>query len=915
MTRPPGDGASAAGRHALARRGRTVERGIGTRPAAARSGRARHGAGRTSPGHLAILALAVAIAGAGFYALAKYGRSHGPDATPASISAPTTAKAAAQTIGWLDSPTEEAVVGPTVKVVGWALDPAGVRAVEVRLDGKPFPALLGIARPDVAQARPGYPDSAVAGFAFAGDFSAELAGDPAPRHSLTIVAVSRDGRETVLARRSLIAPGSMVRWDALLDARPGLAARKFSFLMMSSGLDAGGAGEIDAVYRPYLSRTMQVGVAVPILYLRTTRGARGDWAFDPDFDLSRKCGNRVVAEDTLHGVIRQAIASKLPVEFILNGGIWADASCDTPEWDLNDHLEQNIDNCQWTQRNEVLPDDYLKNLPGSTQSPELARSLTYNVYATQVRQYKRRNLQAAAAIIARFAREHPELFVGVVLDADTYMNPFVQNGRWYDYNPGMLKQFRHWLRGSGPYAGAGERGTPDLSSYRRARPLSLAAVNRLAKRQWKSWDEVDPPRSFPGEGKAPMPPGALPFWEDAWHLEWDSFRKHVVALHYDELSAWVRETGIPRDRILSAQAFIAPDSGMRPVSLHIRGQSPDYDSAGVSIEGAIPRQGHLGTILYGPAAENHHPLENGRSLFSTLARMDPGWGIVEYNATDLKRADVLPTYSQSYHTFRDLFNFDGRQIAMMAWNGSNGLFAGQPGYVPYTSWRNTPGEDAMRDFLVDHADLPRGARLWTFGTPRHADDDGWSLDHGKLAAGRGFVDLEFDTAAVLASPADQVLRAAEVDTLVLGLSEPAALVRVQVQARTDGASPWRQIAAPVAVTALRRSAAGLQVPLVWPPEWRGTGAIADQLQIVLTFDPGTTHARVHRIALYPREPKRGSLLPGSHRGLLPPPLPCQRRRVGLQRRLAPVASRCAGPCSPARTAKSRPCQGGQIPVG
>ena len=164
------------------------------------------------------------------------------------------------------------------------------------------------------------------------------------------------------------------------------------------------------------------------------------------------------------------------MQFILNGGIWADASCDTPEWDVNDHLEQDVDNCQWTQDNKVFPDDYLKNLPGSTNSPELARTLTYNVYATKVRAYKRRNLQAAARIIAAFARDHPDLFVGVSLDADTYMNPFFIQNRVleiFDYNPGMLRQFRQWLAGTGPYAGKPEAGVPDLSRYRRPNPLTL----------------------------------------------------------------------------------------------------------------------------------------------------------------------------------------------------------------------------------------------------------------------------------------------------------------------------------------------------------------------------------------------------------------------------------------------------------
>ena len=89
-----------------------------------------------------------------------------------------------------------------------------------------------------------------------------------------------------------------------------------------------------------------------------------------------------------------------------------------------------------------MPDDYLKNLPGSQDAPELARSLTFNVYARDVRHYKKRNLQQAAQLIVAFMRAHPELFVGVTLDPDTYINPFFDEKQWYDYNPGTLRQFR-----------------------------------------------------------------------------------------------------------------------------------------------------------------------------------------------------------------------------------------------------------------------------------------------------------------------------------------------------------------------------------------------------------------------------------------------------------------------------------------
>jgi hypothetical protein len=170
-----------------------------------------------------------------------------------------------------------------------------------------------------------------------------------------------------------IPAGAMAMWSAKLGAHPALAREPFFFLMMTSGVAVGGAGEIDTAYRDYVSRTQKIGVSVPILYLRTTKGAKGDWVFDPGFDLTRKCGQRAVAEDNLDSVIAYAVEHGVRVQFILNAGIWSDASCETPQWDLTDHLEQDRMNCQWTQGDQVFPDAYLKDLNGSTASPELAR--------------------------------------------------------------------------------------------------------------------------------------------------------------------------------------------------------------------------------------------------------------------------------------------------------------------------------------------------------------------------------------------------------------------------------------------------------------------------------------------------------------------------------------------------------------
>jgi hypothetical protein len=545
--------------------------------------------------------------------------------------------------------------------------------------------------------------------------------------------------------------------------------------------------------------------------------------------------------------MRYAIERRVPVQFILNGGIWADATCNTPQWDLNDHLEEDAGNVQWSQADRTFADDYLKGLAGSTDSPELARVLTYNVYAKTVREYKRRNLTNAARRIAAFANEHPDLFVGVVLDSDTYMNPFFKEQEFFDYNPGMIRQFRDWLSGRGPYAAAGGRGVPDLRAYRRA-PLTLAQVNRLARKRWTAWEQVDPPREFPGSARRPLRNGEAPIWDDPWWQTWDMFRKHIVDLHYDELSTWTREAGIPRERIYSAEAFLAPIGSLRPFAIRVASRGQNFDSAGVSVEGAIPRDGHLGAVIYGEAARNDVRMEEPHSLFATFARMDPGWAVVEFNSTNLRTPDVLPRYEDAYQSFRDMFNYGATAVSAMAWNGSNGIHAGKPGYVAYTAWRNTPAEDAMRDFLVTHADVPRGALLWTFGSARHADDDGWTAERGAVTAGRGHLQLApRERRVVLRSPDDLVIRPRAIDVAVVDFAGTVKPARAKVYARADGSREWQPVGT---------SGGASRIRLRWPPAWTARDTIVVQFKIDVAFAPDVGDVRLERVLLYPATPQR-----------------------------------------------------------
>ena len=687
-------------------------------------------------------------------------------------------------IGWLDVPESEGIIGPDIHLRGWALAHSRIRAVVVRLGHLEWMARIGLPRPDVAEARPGYPDNPNGGFACDIDLRAHEAPQGVERRRLSIVAIGRDGAETTLGERTVIERSVHARWQfaARDDDEP------FFLVPALSGVAQGGSFGLDTRYAAYVSSTIRIGMRVPILYLRTTTGARDDHRFDPGFDTRRAHDGRAVADDALAQVLADARERSLPVLVTLNGGIWSDATGSMPEWDLTDRLEEDPANCQWNAQNEVMPDDYLKHLPGSHDSPELARALTLNVYATDVRRYKKRNLQQAAEPLVEFIQQHPELFIGVNLDPDVYINPFFAESQWYDYNPGTLRQFRHWLAGTGPYAGDPDEGATDLASYRRT-PLSLDACAARARTRFRTWEEVDPPRVFSRDPSAP-------FWEDPWVREWEVFRRHLVALHHDELAACLVEAGIPADRIWSSQGLMAPAPGCMPLARALTSPVKNYDSGGVCLEGSKPRSGHLGAIVYGEAATNSIEMEDGGTLFDGLAAIDPGFAIVEFNTADLRHPEARPTYEDAYRALRDLWNAGARFVSPMAWNGANGLHADDPGYASHTAWRNTPLEEAARDFLLARCGLPRRSRLWTFGTPVHADDDGWSAEVGTARPTPGALEVRGDRsgAATLVSPMRLALAEGAMGALVLGFAADAPLDSVCIGARVAGTSDWRVVA-------------------------------------------------------------------------------------------------------------------------
>lgn len=785
-------------------------------------------AGRATVALMVALAIALAITLAEVYAIRKLGRSPvalAPRATaPAAVVPPSAQAAPKEPLrGSIDEPAAEATVGSRVAISGWAHAPDGVRAVEARVAGQVFRAQLRAATAGV----PASAGQAATGFAI--DVDAGAAAFGVDRRRVDVYAIGSDGRESLLGTRSLISPEALRRWSA----HAGTAGEPFHLLPALSGVALGAAAGLDTAYAAYVSPTMRVGTRVPVLYMRTTRGAAHDFVFDPDWDIGRRCApgsERRLSDDSLNGVIAHAKKHSLPVLFTLNGGVWADAACDVSEWDATDMLERDPANSQWSEKDEVPRDNALSDLPGAFASPELGRMLTLNVHARDVRRYKKRNLQQAARVLVAFAKERPDLFVGVNLDPDLTLNPFFSHQKWFDFNPGTLRQFREWLAGSGPYAGRAAGGAPDLSAYRRAKPLTLREASRLAGREFARWEDVQPPR----DSLLAVQPA---WWNGAWLREWETFRRHLVDLHYDELSRWLVEAGVPAARIWSSQGFMAPLPNGTPFALRVASPVKNFDSGGVSVEGAKPASGHLGAVLYGNAALNDIPMEGPRTLFGAFASFDPRWAVVEYNSADLRRPKELPTYADAYRGLREMWNHGARYVSPMAWPGPSGRNAGQQGYDPYMAWRDTPLEEAARDFMAARADLTLGSRLWTFGSAQHADDDGWRAERGKLAARPGHLLLEPDgeRRVAIVSPRELALDGRRAWRVVL-VAQSGAVEALRVEGRSAADAPWLALA----------DAAG---PVVDLP--RRAGAPLEQLRLTLVTR-GAEAAALARVALIPR---------------------------------------------------------------
>ncbi len=717
---------------------------------------------------------------------------------------------------YVDSPRVSSWQEPEIEVGGWIWGGPEDPVVRVLLESGTwsYPLDFGLERSDVA-AYLSEPNAKLSGFHARLELPASMGSD----QSLRIVAYRQSGERIELKDIRYRPVKLSALWHPWLDQYPGWREDPFWFALGTSGISARGDQGFSEAYSHYRSDTFRIGLRVPILYMRSTQGRAKDWQFDPDLGRVSLDSGLFLADDWLEGLIELSVKQNLPILFTLNGGVWGDANGGLPDYDLTDYLELDPRNCQWDQHNKVYPDDLVSDLPGSLKSPELSRVLTLNAYNDTVRTYKKRNLQAAGRRLVEFAAKYPSLFAGINLDADVYLSPFVK-GSWHDFNPDTLRQFRDWLGGSGLYDDGAI-----LAGYREQN-LTLAEVSEIAQKSYSQWSEVAPPRDLPKQ--------FLPGESEPWMHLWERFRRHLVDVHYDDLSRWLVEVGIDPDKIYSSQGFMAPRKAAMPFSERLDSSLKNYDSAGMTVEGARPNPGHLGAIIYGQSAMNNIETESGRSLFKVFYDMDPDWGVVEHNTADFRDPPgQLPGYGEAYRSLRELFNFHARILSPMAWNGSNGDFAGDPGFHAHTAYLNTPLEAATRDFFSEYAFLPRKALYWPFGNEGHSSADGWykTDDQTLLWADKGVLRWRHPEAQLrLTSPPGLAIEAAVHTTLVLGTRGRGRLRSIGVEFidSNEKERGWQVATVPVPVAGLERSEAGWVVPLMW-----STDAQPEHIRLVL----------------------------------------------------------------------------------
>lgn len=109
-----------------------------------------------------------------------------------------------------------------------------------------------------------------------------------------------------------------------------------------------------------------------------------------------------------------------------------------------------------------------------------------------------------------------------------------------------------------------------------------------------------------------------------------------------------------------------------------------------------------------------------------------------------------------------------------------------PDLSAYTALRDSPLADAIKSFMISHANLPRRSRLWTFGAEEIADSDGWIPSTGTQGViGHGIFTLRTnsDGYGALESPDDLSFHLADYRAIIVKARDSRVLQSIRVESQ------------------------------------------------------------------------------------------------------------------------------------
>ncbi len=158
----------------------------------------------------------------------------------------------------------------------------------------------------------------------------------------------------------------------------------------------------------------------------------------------------------------------------------------------------------------------------------------------------------------------------------------------------------------------------------------------------------------------------------------------------------------------------------------------------MSIEGAKPRQGRLGAILYGPASRNEGRARSGSSLIDNIRYADPGWGVVEFHPATISFPERLPSHSESYATLKELINGGAHFLSPMHGSYVGDRVVHPDNFKAYDAMEGSAFEYQLAWWLRAMQARPAGSLYYPFGNELVKSSDGWTATAGThLKSGYG----------------------------------------------------------------------------------------------------------------------------------------------------------------------------------